>query len=317
MPDYILQQIDELTGLSATPWAGLIPLSNAGVTRSLSLGILRQDMLQDAQLTGTPTAPTPNQSDTSERIATCEFVDGKVAALGFLGQASQSAFGTVKLSTPGTPIVYHKDAIDAKVWGLGQGGTGAIDADGARVNLVAAKSGVNNDITQLSALAQLPSIIAAAIAAATPVGSISIYGGSTAPTGFLLCDGAIVLRSAYPALYGQIWTRYGLTFSVPDFRYRFPLGQGLFGISRGLSGGSDLHTLTLAEMPVHSHVAQVVKGYDLTTTNVVGGTVAGSNQYVTKTFAANAIPVEVNNAGSGEPFYQMPPFLGVNFIIKF
>jgi microcystin-dependent protein len=63
------------------------------------------------------------------------------------------------------------------------------------------------------------------------LGFIQIYVGSTAPTGWLLCDGSAVSRATYAALFGLIGTTYGAgdgstTFNVPDLRSSLPVGTG-------------------------------------------------------------------------------------------
>jgi microcystin-dependent protein len=62
-------------------------------------------------------------------------------------------------------------------------------------------------------------------------GMIFPYAGATAPTGFLLCDGAAVSRTTYADLFALIGTTYGAgdgstTFNVPDLRGRFAIGAG-------------------------------------------------------------------------------------------
>lgn len=64
-----------------------------------------------------------------------------------------------------------------------------------------------------------------------PIGVILPYGGSSAPTGFLLCDGSAVSRTTYSALFGIISTTFGAgdgstTFNLPDMRSRVPVGAG-------------------------------------------------------------------------------------------
>lgn len=64
-----------------------------------------------------------------------------------------------------------------------------------------------------------------------PTGSVVAYGASTAPTGWLLCDGTAVSRSTYATLFGIVGTTFGsgngsTTFNVPDLRSRFILGAG-------------------------------------------------------------------------------------------
>jgi microcystin-dependent protein len=106
-----------------------------------------------------------------------------------------------------------------------------------------------------------------------PTGSIIEYGGATAPTGWLLCDGASLLRASYPALFAVIGTAYGSvdinTFNVPDRRDRVGVGAGstyLRGATGGATtsttsadgahdhtGSTDGHALTTAQMPSHTH----------------------------------------------------------------
>jgi hypothetical protein len=84
-----------------------------------------------------------------------------------------------------------------------------------------------------------------------PVGSVLMYGGGTAPTGWLLCNGQAVSRTTYISLFTVIGTSYGVgdgstTFNVPDLQatgataMRAPVGAGT-GISIGsLNNASDV-----------------------------------------------------------------------------
>jgi microcystin-dependent protein len=78
-----------------------------------------------------------------------------------------------------------------------------------------------------------------------PTGAILPYGGSSAPTGYLLCDGTAVDRTTYAALFTAIGTAYGAgdgstTFNLPDLRERFPKGKNADAL--GATGGSMTHT---------------------------------------------------------------------------
>jgi microcystin-dependent protein len=109
---------------------------------------------------------------------------------------------------------------------------------------------------------------------AVPVGSVTAYAGSTAPSGWLLCFGQAVDRTAYAQLFGVISTTYGTgdgssTFNLPDLRGRVPAGKDDMGGSAasrltsttitsgaatlGNSGGAQTHTMTTSEMPSHTH----------------------------------------------------------------
>jgi microcystin-dependent protein len=64
-----------------------------------------------------------------------------------------------------------------------------------------------------------------------PTGLIQYYCGSTAPTGWILCNGTAVSRSTYANLFAVLSTTFGsgngsTTFNVPDFRSRIPIGAG-------------------------------------------------------------------------------------------
>jgi microcystin-dependent protein len=107
-----------------------------------------------------------------------------------------------------------------------------------------------------------------------PVGAISDYAGSSAPTGWLLCYGQAVSRTTYAALFTALSTTYGVgdgstTFNLPDCRGRTSAGKddmggssanrltnqsgGLNGDTLGATGGAETHTLITSEMPSHTH----------------------------------------------------------------
>lgn len=90
-----------------------------------------------------------------------------------------------------------------------------------------------------------------------PAGVVMPYAGITPPTGFLICNGALVSRATYAALFAAIGTTYGAgdgttTFGLPDLRQRFVLGMAAAGLGSTLGevGGSIDHTHT---GPSHTH----------------------------------------------------------------
>lgn len=94
-----------------------------------------------------------------------------------------------------------------------------------------------------------------------PVGAVMAFGGSvTPPEGFLFCDGTRYLKADYPELYAVIGEVYGgngtTRFDVPDLRDRVIVGLGVTGDADvlGEKGGKKNHTLTISEIPAHTHI---------------------------------------------------------------
>jgi microcystin-dependent protein len=96
----------------------------------------------------------------------------------------------------------------------------------------------------------------------SPVGSMYEYGGSTAPSGWLLCDGASYLRTDYPDLFAVIGVLFGSAdsthFNVPDFRQRFAIGKAATGTASTLAGtGGSKDAIVGAHSHNHSHVVSI------------------------------------------------------------
>ncbi len=97
-----------------------------------------------------------------------------------------------------------------------------------------------------------------------PAGIVMMWGSSTPPAGWLLCDGSAVSRTVnYNKLFNAISTLYGVgdgstTFNIPNFKSRSVVGAGQgTGLTLRNTGaflGEENHIVSVAEMPVHSHV---------------------------------------------------------------
>jgi microcystin-dependent protein len=97
------------------------------------------------------------------------------------------------------------------------------------------------------------------VAGVMPSGAIVQFAGTAAPAGWLLCQGQSLLRTDYNALFTAIGTTYGAVdgthFTLPDMRGRVPVGKSAAGtfVNLAATGGEELHTLALSEIPAHSH----------------------------------------------------------------
>ena len=120
-----------------------------------------------------------------------------------------------------------------------------------------------------------------------PTGVILAFGGVAAPSGYLLCDGSLISRTTYAALFAVIGTAYGegdgsTTFKLPDYRGRFVLGKAASGTGAvlGVTGGSLDHDHSIASHhhtgPSHSH-AQVAHSHDLGNSESSGAASPGTN----------------------------------------
>jgi microcystin-dependent protein len=148
-----------------------------------------------------------------------------------------------------------------------------------------------------------------------PSGVISAFGGSTAPTGWLLCDGTAVSRTTYSALFALIGTTYGAgdtttTFNLPNLKGRVPVGrdntQTEFD-TLGETGGEKAVTLTEAQMPSHNH--------SINPAMIVGTGSGGINNYAPMGNNPSQA-VSTFDAGSDQAHNNLQPYLVINYIIK-
>jgi len=148
---------------------------------------------------------------------------------------------------------------------------------------------------------------AGTFAAAVPVGSISMYGANTAPTGWLECNGAQVSRTTYAGLFAAIGTVFGAgdsatTFNLPDMRGEFARG---WDNSRGIDPARAFGSAQADELEAHTHSVQPPAASDDTAS---GLTTTGTGGAETIT------PYNTASTGGTE---TRPRNIALMFIIKF
>lgn len=155
-------------------------------------------------------------------------------------------------------------------------------------------------------------------AAVIPPGVITAFGGTTPPTGWLLCDGSVQSATTYTALFAAIGNTYGPgsgpdTFNLPDLRGIFPRGTGT-NEQLSYSAGGDVVGPALGDyqndqMQGHVHALASVSptggGYTIP---------GGANQGV---ISSSGAPQSDGTNGTPRTGNETRPFsVGVNYIIK-
>lgn len=156
-----------------------------------------------------------------------------------------------------------------------------------------------------------------------PIGAIQAYGGSSAPAGWLMCNGMAVNRTVYKELFAVIGTTYGegdtvTTFNLPNLNGRVAVGAGT-GYALGAKGGETTHTLTVEEMPTHKHTFS--NGYGWTGDFIPGAsmTLSGTNNIIASpyhNYTGSTNNLKINTSGESQAHNNMQPYVVTNYIIK-
>jgi microcystin-dependent protein len=140
-----------------------------------------------------------------------------------------------------------------------------------------------------------------------PAGSVIAWSGSSAPSGWVFCDGTAISRTTYAALFAVAGTSYGVgdgstTFNVPDLRDRLPLGKGTNNGTLGTQTGS----MSASSATTTASGSAILS----LTTDTVNDTLASGTKDVSQ------IAYVTNVTGSGHTHSVTIPTSVVNYIIK-
>ena len=168
------------------------------------------------------------------------------------------------------------------------------------------------------------------------IGQIQPFAFHFAPRGWAKCDGQLLQISQHTALFSLLGTTYGgdgrTTFALPDLRGRVAIhhgqGPGLVDRKLGEDGGEETVTLSVAQMPRHTHQATGTArcnsgdGTDVLAQGNVPATDGGPGQpsrdyHPTDNadMKAAGVAVNVDDAGGSMAHNNMQPFLTINWCI--
>lgn len=150
------------------------------------------------------------------------------------------------------------------------------------------------------------------------LGEVRIMSFGFAPRGWAVCNGQLLPINQNQALFSLLGTMYGgdgrTTFALPNLQSRTPIHFG--NHSLGSAGGEVTHTLTIQELPQHTHTLQAAN--NPATTNTATATAYLGQQANTYTGPSNLVAMaagEIGAVGGSQPHSNMQPFLVLNFCI--
>jgi microcystin-dependent protein len=159
------------------------------------------------------------------------------------------------------------------------------------------------------------------------VGEIRMFGGSFAPNGWMLCEGAVLPIAENEVLFQLIGTTYGgdgeETFALPNLASRVPIHQGAGGggtYIMGETGGVEQVSLTQSQIPIHNHAFLVTadNGSASNPENAMPG--AGTAITIFRPVPPNPGSAMSNQSisivGGSQPHDNLQPYLVINYIIS-
>jgi microcystin-dependent protein len=142
------------------------------------------------------------------------------------------------------------------------------------------------------------------------------------PKGWALCNGQLLPINQNQALFALLGTTFGgdgqTTFALPDLRGRTPIHEGS-GHNLGERGGEQAHTLSIAELPTHTHVLNGTN--NASNTSLVTTPALFANSVPSEMFTGNTAnmvamaPTAITNVGGSQAHLNMQPFLTLSFCI--
>jgi microcystin-dependent protein len=148
------------------------------------------------------------------------------------------------------------------------------------------------------------------------LGEVKIISWNFPPKGWAFCNGQLLQINQNQALFSILGTTYGgdgrTTFALPNLQGRSPIHRGN-GFTLGEGSGETAHTLTVQELPGHTHALQGVPANG--DTPIPTALANANNLYSSAAPNATLNPASIGNTGGSQAHENMSPHLVLNFVI--
>jgi microcystin-dependent protein len=138
------------------------------------------------------------------------------------------------------------------------------------------------------------------------------------PKGWALCNGQLLPINQNQALFSLLGTTYGgdgrVNFGLPNLQGRIPMHMG-GGHTLGERAGEQAHTLSIAELPTHTHTAVAQAAAADTPSPKSDVFASANNVYGPAANLTSLLPTTVTNVGGSQAHLNMQPFLTLSFCI--
>jgi microcystin-dependent protein len=148
-----------------------------------------------------------------------------------------------------------------------------------------------------------------------------MFGGNFAPAGWEWCNGQHLAIAENETLFQLIGTTYGgdgqNDFALPNLQSRVPVHQGN-GLQLAETGGVESVTLTVQQIPVHSHplTGAATAGSQVSPAGNLPANSTSVKPYIAEDVDGNFSANAVAQAGGSQPHDNLMPYLTINFIIS-
>lgn len=150
------------------------------------------------------------------------------------------------------------------------------------------------------------------------LGEVRLFANNYAPRGWMFCEGQILQINQNQALYSLLGSVYGgdgvKTFALPDYRGRVPIHVSQ-SISLGKAQGEAVHTLTINEMPQHTHQVSGSSNTQTAQSPANNTWAAFENLYGPAATMVQMSQAAIGTAGGSQPHNNMQPYLVLNYAI--